>query len=61
MTIETQTELFRTPEPRHRVPNARRQGETLHPTVPEAVETADEIIFPSISSPPIWPRVFPGI
>ena len=43
-------------------PNAHRQGERPQPAKAQP-ETPpdDQIIFASISAPPIWPRVFPGI
>jgi hypothetical protein len=43
-------------------PEARRQGERRDcPKPPQVPETDDERIFPSITAPPVWPRIFPGL
>lgn len=62
MTVENHTKLSQD-NPSNWMPHARRQGEGVDlSTQPQPAESADsEIIFPMISAPPIWPRVFPGL
>jgi hypothetical protein len=62
MTIEAKTDRSRDIAPDW-APPARRRGECMDwaekPRVTE--ESGEELVFPPISPPPVWPRVFPGI
>jgi hypothetical protein len=61
MTVETNT------YPSHDVTSdwtvpSRRQGERRDTREQQSSEPADkELIFPSISPRPVWPRVFPSL
>ncbi len=62
MTVETKTNRKTAVD--DWAPTGRRQGEYVGwnerpPTTEEATE--EVLVFPSITPPPIWPRVFPGI
>lgn len=61
MTIENKTDLFRRNQ--NWESDARRYRERREcSNQPEAIlDAGDEAIFPSITPPPIWPRVFPGL
>jgi len=58
MTVEAKTDFSRKPAPDW-APSTRRQGERAPwETLPErAEENRNELVL----SPPIWPRIFPGI
>ena len=62
MTIETRIDTSE-PNEAEWLSQSRRHGERRDwPKPPQpATETDDELIFPSITAPPIWPRVFPGL
>jgi hypothetical protein len=62
MTVETKTDPSRK-ETSNWTPRARRHGERPEwAKRPQALpEADDDVIFPSISPPLIWPRVFPGL
>jgi hypothetical protein len=44
-------------------PSGRRHGERRQwgESAQSAQEQADDRVFPPLSPPPVWPRVFPGI
>ncbi|MFZ2006942.1 MAG: hypothetical protein WAV02_17805 [Stellaceae bacterium] len=62
MTVETKTNPSRQ-DTSTWTPKAHRHGErpvwTDQPQTPP--EKDEEPIFPSITAPPVWPRVFPGL
>jgi len=63
MTFDTKIDLSANIESGNWAPMVRRHGETVGRTkrieVPEPAD--DDLIFPTISSPPVWPRIFPGL
>jgi len=63
MTFDTKTDFSNDAENESRTMSGRRQGEAMpEPQVPGAAGDSDaELIFPAISAPPVWPRVFPGL
>ena len=60
MTVETKADPSRKTATKNWAPKARRQGEHARPSE-TAQERSEELLFPPISPPPLWPRVFPGI
>jgi len=63
MTLKTRIDLSTNIESANWTPMARRHRETVSGTKRvEAPKPADdELIFPTISSPPVWPRIFPSL
>ena len=63
MTVETKIDLSTNIESGSWAPMVRRHGEIVSRAKRvEAAEPADDdLIFPTISSPPVWPRIFPGL
>ena len=63
MTFEIETDLSLKAAAGGWTSKARRQGETVNPAdLPQKSRAADdELIFPVISAPRVWPRIFPGL
>jgi hypothetical protein len=63
MTVETNTDHLQRPAAGKWPPQGRGPSETAgrmqQPQAPESFE--DELIFPTISPPSVWPRIFPGL
>lgn len=61
MTVETKTDLSRETGVHDWTRQSSRHGEKAPQRANAGEAPDDDIIFASISAPPIWPRVFPGI
>jgi hypothetical protein len=63
MTFETKPDPSNKIATKDWMPATRRHGEVVEPLQPpqESEPADDELIFPVISSPSVWPRIFPGL